>query len=896
MTARIVAVALGVLLAAPELDTATVRPARAAAQQSVAPQERVQQLQAKVSELEKSGEPNDPALATALNELAIFHFSQGDFAAAEPLFRRTLAIRETALGPDHPHTAQALNNLSQVLQERGNYPDAQPLLERALALYEKIRGPDHPEVATALNNLAALHRLTGNYAKAEPLYLRALAINEKASGPDHPSVAVVLNNLGLMFQQQGNLEKARPLMERSLAIREKAVGPDHPDVGRALNNLGILTQEQGDLTKAQALYERAVQIYEKAYGRTHQLYGQALNNLAVVHLVKGDYAIAGPMYEEALAVRAAALGPTHPEMTIALTSQAIYFDVTGKTSEAVKRQTESANVTERNLDLILASGSESQKLRYMDTFTENTDITVSLHRVSAPRDASAQQLALTTLLRRKGRVLDAVGGALQALRDRMSSEDRASLDRLSGARARLARLVLRGPGRQEAAAFGRDVAAAEEAVQQAERDVSARSAVYRAQARPVTVEAVQAALPPGSALVEIAVYRPFDNRAAQRDKRFGAPRYVAYVVRPGAAPASVELGEVKAVDGQVETLRRALSNPKSDRLRDAATALHTTIVAPLLPLLGGSQRLFVSPDGALNLMPFAALQDRGGRYLVESHEISYLTSGRDLLRLQERAAQSGRTLIVANPEFGATTGAPAAAPEAVPGRGIDLSSARFTPLPGTAAEAKALAALLPEADVRTGRDATEGVLRNVHGPRVLHLATHGFFLGAVQAGASDSRALVHDAAPTGLAAGDSPLLRSGLALAGANVRAGNDGDDGILTALEASSLDLWGTRMAVLSACETGVGETRRGDGVYGLRRALVVAGAESQVMSLWQVSDEGTRALMTDFYTRLKAGVARSAALREVQLDMLRSGNRKHPYYWSSFILSGADGPIVFQ
>ena len=128
------------------------------------------------------------------------------------------------------------------------------------------------------------------------------------------------------------------------------------------------------------------------------------------------------------------------------------------------------------------------------------------------------------------------------------------------------------------------------------------------------------------------------------------------------------------------------------------------------------------------------------------------------------------------------------------------------------------------------------------------------------------------------------MLRSGLAFAGANTRATNDEDDGILTALEASSLDLWGTRMAVLSACETGVGETRRGDGVYGLRRALVVAGAESQVMSLWQVSDEGTRVLMTDFYTKLKAGVARSAALREVQLQMLRSGHEKTPVLLGEF------------
>ena len=828
--------------------------------------------------------------------MGIFHFSQGEFAAAEPLFRRALTIRETALGPDHPHTAQSLNNLALVLQERGNYPAAQPLLERALALNEKSRGPEHAEVATALNNLAALHRLTGNFARAEPLYLRALAINEKANGPDHPSVAIVLNNLGLMFQQQGSLDKARPLMERSLAIREKAAGPDHPDVARALNNLGSLSQEQGDLATAERLYRRAVQIYEKAFGRNHQLYGQTLNNLAVVHLVKGEHAVAGPMYEEALAVRSAALGPTHPEMTIALTSHAIYYDVAGKIGDAVKRQTESANVTERNLALILASGSETQKQRYMETFTENTDITVSMHRVSAPNDAAAQNLALTTLLRRKGRVLDAVGGALQALRGRMSEQDRASLDRLSAGRTQLARLVLRGPGRQDPAAFSRDVAAAEEQVQRAERDVSDRSAEYRAQSRPVSVEAVKGALPAGAALVEIAVYRPFNNRVAQRDKRFGAARYVAYVVRSGAEPASVDLGDVTAIDSQVDALRRALSSTKNPGLRAAATALHGSLVRPLLPLVGGAQRLFISPDGALNLVPFAALHDQTGRYLVESHEISYLTSGRDLLRLQERAPESRRALIVANPDFG--TASPNPTPDAAASRGIDLSRARFTPLPGTAAEASALGALMTDADVRTGREATETALRSVHGPRVLHLATHGFFLGSDnQKSGAAARSLVHDAAAkNSLTAADNPLLRSGLAFAGANARGVNEDDDGILTALEAASLDLWGTRMAVLSACETGVGETRRGDGVYGLRRALVVAGAESQVMSLWQVSDEGTRVLMTDFYTKLKAGAARSAALREVQLQMLRSGTRKHPYYWASFILSGADGPIAFQ
>ena len=434
MTIRILAVALVLLTTAPRAVMSAGRQTP-----TVPPQERLQQLEAKVAELEKSGGSNDPALATALERAGDLSFSQGEFAAAEPLLRRALTIREAALGPDHPHTAQALNNLALVLQERGNYPAAQPLLERALALNEKVRGPGpSPKLATALNNLAALHRLTGNYARAEPLYLRALAINEKANGPDHPSVAVVLNNLGLMFQQQGNLDKARPLLERSLAIREKAAGPDHPDVARALNNLGVLFQEQGDLATAERLYQpRGADLREGLRPQASVVRPDAQqsrrrsSHQGGVRGRRSD--VRGSAGRSGGRARADASGDDDRADKPRDLSRRHRKD-----RDAVKQQTESANVTERNLDLILASGSETQKLRYMDTFTENTDITVSMHRVSAPRDAAAQHLALTTLLRRKGRVLDAVGGALQALRDRMSDEDRAALDRLVG-RAHAAR-------------------------------------------------------------------------------------------------------------------------------------------------------------------------------------------------------------------------------------------------------------------------------------------------------------------------------------------------------------------------------------------------------------------------------------------------------------------------
>jgi CHAT domain-containing protein len=231
-------------------------------------------------------------------------------------------------------------------------------------------------------------------------------------------------------------------------------------------------------------------------------------------------------------------------------------------------------------------------------------------------------------------------------------------------------------------------------------------------------------------------------------------------------------------------------------------------------------------------------------------------------------------------------------------------------LPGTAQEAKALGDVLSGVKLWTGAQATEAALKQVSGPSILHIATHGFFLPdqAQAFGESARGIIVSTQTQTG---GENPLLRSGLALAGVNQHQSGAGEDGVLTALEATGLDLWGTKQVVLSACETGLGEVKNGEGVYGLRRALVLAGSESQVMSLWAVSDAATRDLMADYYKRLQAGEGRTEALRQVQLTMIKSAaptapsaqqrdvgieqrqktpleDRSHPFYWASFIQSG--------
>jgi CHAT domain-containing protein len=318
---------------------------------------------------------------------------------------------------------------------------------------------------------------------------------------------------------------------------------------------------------------------------------------------------------------------------------------------------------------------------------------------------------------------------------------------------------------------------------------------------------------------------------------------------------------------------------------------------PLRALLGGTTRLFISPEGELNLIPFEALLDEQGRFLVERYAFTYLTSGRDLLRLEVARENKSGPLVIADPLFGeppaliASARTPVKVAATIRKRrsvttARDLSETYFAPLGGTAEEAQVIHTLFPEASVLTSARATESALKQAAAPRLLHIATHGFFLKP-----GENTTVENPLSPSrGISSGakiENPLLRSGLALAGANLHSAT-GDDGILTAMEASGLNLWGTKLVTLSACDTGLGEVQNGEGVYGLRRAFVLAGTESLVMSLWAVSDYVTRELMADYYRNLKQGQGRGEALRQVQLEMLKRKGREHPFYWAGFIQSG--------
>jgi CHAT domain-containing protein/tetratricopeptide (TPR) repeat protein len=272
--------------------------------------------------------------AAKLNTQAIKLYSQGRYADAEPLFKRSLAIREKALGPNHPDVATSLNNLAGLYLNQGRYADAEPLFKRSLAISEKALGPDHPDVASSLNSLAVLYDIQGRHADAVPLFKRSLAIREKALGPDHPYVASSLNNLAGLYKNQGRYADAEPLYKRSLAIREKALGPNHPDVATSLNNLAGLYKNQGRYADAELLYKRSLAIREKALGPEHPNVAQSLNDLAGLYDIQGRYAEAEPLYKRSLAVGEKALGPDHPDVAAMLNNLAHVYESQGRYAEA----------------------------------------------------------------------------------------------------------------------------------------------------------------------------------------------------------------------------------------------------------------------------------------------------------------------------------------------------------------------------------------------------------------------------------------------------------------------------------------------------------------------------------------------------------------------------------
>lgn len=867
------------------------------------------------------GNQNNPFVARSLNDLASLYMERWRYGEAEPLFKEALAMRQAFYGQrPNEEVATSLSNLGRLYSLQGRYGEGERLLKEALAMRTALQG-NRPEDVVS-DELAWLYSKQGRSQEAKALNEQILAIRKAALGDRHEDVATSLSNLAVLYRVQGRYQEAEALHKEALVIRRKLLGNRHQDVAQSLNNLAVLYTSQNRYAEAEALLKEALDVRKAVLGDRHPLLASSLYNLALLYESQDRLQQAEPLLKQALSTNKSFLGDRHPDLALYLSGLANLYMRQGNVRQVIDLYTESFAIQETHLATNLAFGAEAQKRQFITTLSR-IDAAVSLHLQLAPNNLNATQLALTTVLQRKGRILDALTDNLTRLRQNLAPVDQQKLDQLSTTRTQLAALYYGGLGTLTPEQSKDRIMQLQGQVTRLEADLNNRSTEFRTATQPITLEAVQAQIPANAALVELVRYEPF-NPKAKAAERWGKPRYAAYTLTASGTIHAIDLGEAAPIDQLAEDFRQALRSRESS-VKPIARKLDAALMQPIRAKLGNTRNLLISPDSQLNLIPFAALVDEQNRYLVETYSINYLTSGGDLLRLQNPVASRQPPVLIANPDYanpgnpqsiarlqsGKSTAIVASSsprPRLGEGQGVraanrrsaDLARLQFTPLPGTAAEADAIAPKLPNVTLLTGTNATENALKQVQSPKILHIATHGFFLEDVPPVAAGTRGagflLRSDILPN-VEAGFRPparpgntenaLVRSGLALAGFNPRQSGE-EDGVLTALEAAGLDLRGTQLVVLSACETGVGDVANGEGVYGLRRAFVMAGAESQLISLWKVDDNGTKELMVKYYDKLLAKAGRSEALRQTQLEFLKNPNYNHPYYWAAFIPSG--------
>ena len=879
--------------------------------------------------------------ARVLNNYGLMLRDLGDMTGARNRMQAALELRQRAFDdPDHAAICASKNNLAIVIKDQGDYATARRMYEEVLDSRLRTLPADDRRLAKSRVNLANLLLLTGDAERALPLF--DAAVETFAADPRARALlGLALNGRGAARVQAGRHAEAAADHERALELVQSAFGERHSETARTLSLLGNARRSLGATEQALELMLRARQIRLERFGSDHASVATIDFELGRLELDRNRPAEAQRYLQQSVRVRSLALGAEHPELAKPLSLLALSSLLQGDFEAAAEQAMAAERIGLASLRVTAPTLPERQALRYAARRGRGLDLALST--LSERPDQATTRAVADTLVRSRAVVLDEVSSRRRRALESAAPELQAAVERFEAASRDLAGLWVRGVGRDSVEEYRQrlmDAARDREAAERALAEQSSSFARYRRGAD-AGLQAVLDALPQGTALV---AYVQFTQHRSEADRgETPTPRhhvessYGAFVLRADEPSRFVHLGGAEPIDAAIAAwqheaarglLQHADANTAERRYRSVAGTLRRAVWDPLWGAAaegaGLPRAVFLVPDGALHLVSFQALPTTTG-YLIEAPtRLHRLTAERELVEPPQALGSGLLALGAADyddrsvfPSLAQVTPVDEPQRERNPleqlGRRIsgwfrgstadcaEFDSMRFAPLEATGQEVEELARLW-RADPQVGDTATlltsaeagEAELKRVaSGRRILHLATHGFFLGSECSVAPDgSRG---SAAVLQATSEANPLLLSGLALSGANHRAAvaADEEDGILTAEEVSALNLQGLEWVVLSACNTGVGRLDAGEGVFGLQRAFHIAGARTTVMSLWAVDDRATRRWMQALYrARLVEGMDTPGSVRAAGLKQLRERRRRgrdtHPFRWGGFVASG--------
>lgn len=813
-------------------------------------------LNAAQNYFEKAYLTSDLSYIKTLASEGLLYTSMGRFPQAEKFTLRALEMRQDKLGETNMSVAASLNNYAVLQYNLGHYNESEKQFADAIKVIETNKQQSAMPYAILLNNEAILYQSMGRYDDAVKLLKQALQLAGKLEVSKARNHLKFFSNLALLYQQMGKYSEAEEIY-RGL---EKRLERGKPEFANFLNNVAILAMLMKKEDKVEQMLKQSAEIYKSTMTERSPAYGKVISDLGNFYRYKGRYAEAAPLLQQALDIRAESLGDVHPLYVQSQEDLAIFYWKQNQLDKAVPLYKE---VMEKSIDFInryFPPMSEAEKTKYWDMLSPRFERFYEFAIEGAATDKSLLNDLFEYRMATKGLLLNSTKKVSESILN--SGNQKLIDDYAQWLDSKEQLTALYAYSKEDLEEQGINLDSLERAANTMEKRLSENSKDFSQfffTSKTKWTE-VQRELKADEALIEIIRLRKFDQVLTDEC------HYAAIIINKSSAqPKLVLMTNGNDMEGKyAKSYRISMKSKVNDEQS------YNYFWAPLDADVSGKKKIWFSPDGVFTQINLYTLKKAGGDYLIKQYDVSLIGNPRDLVTNKSKRSISSakRATLVGFPDYG--------------------SGGMIAQLPGTKVEVDNINKLLKTSGFQvselTQRDATETNVKSAKKEAILHIATHGYFLKDVE----------KTSWPIGVLADyakDNVLLRSGLMLTGASEANGatqtlDSSNNGIMTSYEAMNLDLKGTDLVVLSACETGLGEIKAGEGVYGLQRAFLVAGAEAIIMSLWKVDDEATQVLMNNFYNNWVKSNDRQKAFKQAQLQLMANEKFKAPMYWGAFVM----------
>jgi len=846
----------------------------------------------------------DLTYADACYNLATLYFDMGQYSKAVTYSLEAKKIREKMLDKEDLVYAASCRNLAMLYQKLNEYQLAELLYLEVKKIREKALGKEDVQYALSCADLASYYYDIGQLDKAEQLFLEAQQIEEKVIGTEHIYYYYLCNGLAAVYHRRKNYSKAEILYLKSKAILENIVGSEDPKYATFCNNFALFYTEQGQYAKAEPLNLEAKRIREKVFGKKNPDYAFSCITLAELYQAIGQFKKAELLYLEAKKIRQKVLRKKHPDYGLSCNELAGLYWIEHQTPSAEKEYKESFSINVYNVNSIFQFTNEKEKEDFIKNVLGEDDKAYSFYLAAKLNSNLPYSLSLF----HRNLILS----SSNTLKKQIFSANDTTLNKKYiewiNNKKNLADLYSR-----PIAGWKEDAVKIEEKASELEKEITRLSSSYRKTKQVVDWKVIQSKLKGDEISIEFSSFH-FYNGKRDTDSIY----YVANMLRKDAPmPSMIFLFEEKK-------LTELLASTGNQTNNDGVKALYTSrgadednivinksiyqlIWKPLEVKLKGIKTIYFAPAGILHRIAFAALPINNKELLSDKYRLVQLATTTSVTERTQTfitasdkiALYGGIIYDVDSTEFKGTINFKVRNPieeKTTPLPTGLIRSSSFSYLPGTQTEIENIEkqAKREQIQVKTlsGINATEESFKELDGkssPSVIHIASHGFFFPDPGKNKGDFNQNVSDKSGAVFKISDNPLFRSGLLFAGAEYAWKGTPiqgiEDGILTAYDVSNMYLPNTKLVVLSACETALGQILGSEGVYGLQRAFKIAGVQNLMMSLWKVPDAETAEFMGLFYKNLFAKQSISDAFHNTQ-NVMKNKYRYEPYKWAAWIL----------